>query len=311
MKIGLGLPQLGHFANVEALVDVAVTAEAAGFDSLWAIDRLLAPVDPLTPYPASTDGALPPEQRCVLDPFVALATAAAHTSRIALGTSVLIAPLHPPVMLARSAASLDRLSRGRFTLGLGIGWSADEYAAVGVPQRGVGARLDEVLDVLDAAWGQETVAVTTSHEHVAASWIDLKPIGGRVPLVLAAYTPAGLDRIARRADGWTPAGIPVEAAVPMFAGIRQAAESYGRDPSQLRLVVRANVKLTPSPLGDGRMEFTGSPVQVRDDVLRARDAGVDEVLVDLQGTTSSVDHLLDTTAFLASVPVDAPVLAGV
>jgi len=240
---------------------------------------------------------------CVLDPFLALATAAAHTTRISLGTSVLIAPLHPPLMLARSAASLDRLSGGRFTLGLGIGWSADEFAAIGVAQRGLGARLDEVLDVLDAAWGQEVVSITTGHEHVAPSRIDLKPIGGRMPLVLAAYTPAGLDRIARRADGWTPAGVPVEHAVPMFQGVRQAAESYGRDPSQLRLVVRANVKLNPTPLGAGRIEFTGSPVEVRDDVMRARDAGVDEILLELQGTAHSVDHLLDATAFLASIPV--------
>lgn len=303
MKIGLGLPQLGHFADPTAIVEVATTAEAAGFDSLWAIDRLLVATNPLTPYPASPDGVNPPEQRRVLDPFVTLATAAAHTKRIALGTSVLIAPLHPPVVLARSAASLDQVSGGRFTLGLGIGWSADEYAAIGVQQRGLGARLDEVLDVLDAVWSQDVVSITTSHEHIAPSWIGMKPNGGRVPIVLAAYTEAGLDRIARRADGWTPAGVPVEHAVPMFAGVRRAAESYGRDPSQLRLVVRANVKLTASPLGDDRAEFTGSPVQVRDDVMRARDAGVDEVLIDVQGTTSSVDALLETTAFLASIPV--------
>jgi alkanesulfonate monooxygenase SsuD/methylene tetrahydromethanopterin reductase-like flavin-dependent oxidoreductase (luciferase family) len=229
---------------------------------------------------------------------------------MALGTSVLIAPLYAPIVLARSAASLDRLSGGRFTLGLGIGWSADEYAAAGVAQRGLGARLEEILDVLDAAWGQEVVAVSTSHEVVAPSTIGLKPVRGRIPVVLAAYTAAGLDRIARRADGWTPAGVPVAAAVPMWQGALQAAEAYGRDPSTLQLVVRANVKLTPSPLGEGRQEFTGSPVEVRDDVMRARDAGVDEVLLDLQGTAHSVDHLLDATAFLASIPARQPVLAG-
>ena len=310
MKIGLGLPQLGHFADVSAIVEVATAAEAAGFDTLWGMDRLLAPVAPRTPYPASPDGVLPPEQSIALDPFVALATAAAHTTRIGLGTSVLIAPLYAPVILARSAASLDRLSGGRFTLGLGIGWSGDEYAAAGVPQRGLGTRLDEILDVLDAAWGDDVVAVRTTHETIAPSTIGMKPLGGRVPLVLAAYTPAGLDRIARRADGWTPAGIPVAVAVPMWQGARQAAESYGRDPSTMQLVVRANVKLTASPLGAGRAEFTGSPVEVRDDVMRARDAGVDEVLVDLQGTAHSVDHLLDATAFLASIPVRQPVGVG-
>ena len=99
--------------------------------------------------------------------------------------------------------------------------------------------------------------------------------------------------------------MPVAAAVPMWHGVLQAAEAYRRDPGALHLVVRANVKLTPSPLGAGRAEFTGSPVEVRDDVLRARDAGVDELIIDLQGTAHSVDHLLDGTAFLASMPVDA------
>src|SRR4051812_21126505 len=83
MKIGLGLPQIGRFADVAALVEVAVTAEAAGFSSLWTLDRQMAPTVPRTPYPASPDGVLPPEQSVVLDPLLALATAAAHTRRIA------------------------------------------------------------------------------------------------------------------------------------------------------------------------------------------------------------------------------------
>lgn len=302
MKIGLGLPQLGHFADVTAIVEVATAAEAAGFASLWTVDRLLAPKAPRTPYPASADGGLPPEQSIVLDPFVAMATAAAHTTHIEFGTSVLVAPLYAPIVLARTAASLDRVSGGRFTLGLGIGWSADEYAAAGVAQRRLGRRLDEVLDVLDAAWSHETVAITTTHETIAPSTIGLKPQRGRVPLILAAYSPAGLDRIARRADGWNPTGFPIDIAAATWQGVIRAAEGYDRDPAQLRLVLRANVKLTPLPLGDGRAEFTGSPVEVRDDVMRAREAGVDELILDLQGTARSVDHLLDATAFVASVP---------
>jgi len=307
MKIGLGLPQMGIFADVNALVDVAVAADAAGFDSLWTADRQLAPVAPRTPYPASPDGALPEQMSVVLDPLLTLATAAAHTQRIRVGTNVLVAPLYAPIMLARSAASLDRLTGGRFVLGLGVGWSVDEYEAAGVPQRNLGRRLDEVLDVLEAAWSQEVVAIETSHERIAPSTIGLKPYGGHVPTLLAAYTPAGLDRIARRADGWTPAGVPVHMAVQIWEGVRHAAEGYGRNPELMELVVRANVYLSPTPLGEGRAEFTGSPTEVRDDIMRARDAGVDELIIELQATAQSVDHLLDTTAFLASIPVPAGV----
>ena len=92
MRIGIGLPQLGRFADIDTLRRVAIAAEASGLSSLWAIDRLLVPVNPRSAYPASADGTLPPEQRTAIDPIVALSVAATVTDRIRLGTSVLVAP---------------------------------------------------------------------------------------------------------------------------------------------------------------------------------------------------------------------------
>src|SRR5215218_8976285 len=105
MRIGIGLPQLGRFADIDALREVAAAAETSGLSSLWAIDRLLVPIDPRTAYPASADGTLPAEQRTAIDPLVALSVAAGVTERIRLGTSVLVAPWYPPVLLARALAS--------------------------------------------------------------------------------------------------------------------------------------------------------------------------------------------------------------
>ncbi len=302
MNIGLALPQGG--LTQPTVADVAIAAERAGIDSLWAFERLLAPLAPRTPYPASADGSLPDVQHRVLDPMLTLANAAAVTSTIRLGTSVLVAPWYPPLLLARAAASLDRLSAGRFTLGLGLGWSLDEFEAIGVPMAGLGRRLEEVLDVVHAAWADPVVQITTSREHVVPSRIDLKPISDGVPLLLAAFTPEGLDRIARRADGWLPAGIPIDAAVGMWAGVRQAAESYGRDLATMRLVMLAHVTITDR-LPDGRLDFVGSIDQVREDVRRCAAHGVDELIIqppaDIDTTSRILELVASVTGRVASV----------
>ena len=167
MRIGIGLPQLGRFADIDTLRRVAIAAEASGLSSLWAIDRLLVPVNPRSAYPASADGTLPPEQRTAIDPIVALSVAATVTDRIRLGTSVLVAPWYPPVVLARALASVDVASAGRLTVGLGVGWSLDEYEAVGAPMQQRGRRLDEILELLDSLWSGRTQRVTAPGTHRA------------------------------------------------------------------------------------------------------------------------------------------------
>lgn len=298
MHIGICIPQSGA-AAAAAVTSFAIDAERAGFDSLWAADRTLAPLAPRSQYPASADGSLPAWMTSVVDPLVALTAAASVTSTIRLGTSVLVAPWYPPVLLARSATALDRLSGGRFTLGLGLGWSIDEFAAAGAPMRARGARMEEILDVIDAVWQADVVSITTTREHVAPSRIDLKPVAGRVPVSLAAFTPDGLDRIARRADGWNMAGIPVESAAAMWLGVLAGAERAGRDPGAMTLAVRANVALT-DPLAGPRPDFVGSAAQVRDDIRRCADAGVGELILDLHGCTTDPRTVLGLAAELTA-----------
>jgi probable F420-dependent oxidoreductase len=301
MQLGITIPQIGNHADPQAVRTVAQAAEQAGFHSLWALDRVLAPVAPRSPYPASADGALPDEFGRVLDPIGVLTLAAAVTQRIRVGTNVLVAPLYPPVLLARSLTTLDLISGGRLTAGLGLGWSVDEYEAVGIPQRHLGRRVEEILDVLQAVWAEEVTAIRTGTEHVAPSVIGSKPVQqGGPEILLAAYTPAGLDRVARRANGWTPAGVPLDAVAAMWAGVRSQAESAGRDPHELRLVVRANVHCGERFVGPGRPDFVGSLDQVAADLVTAREIGADELILELQMCTRTTDGLiqraLDITA---------------
>lgn len=293
-SIGLTLAQVGPFAGPEHITHMAREADARGFDALWVLDRLLDPVAPRSRYPGTPDGALPEEQRIALDPLLTLATAAAHTTRIRLGTNVLVAPWYRPALLARSLASLDVLSGGRLDIGLGLGWSTDEYEAVGVPKRGLASRQEELLDVLDTVWSGDPVTYTGSGFTIAPTAIRPKPVQTpRPPVLLAAYTPAGLERAGRRADGWTPAGLPLDATAFMWSAVQQAAAEAGRDPAALSLVVRANVKHTPRALGADRPTYHGSVEQIAEDVRGAFALGAHQVVLDLQGTTTTVAEYLD------------------
>src|SRR3954454_6465129 len=215
--IGLALPQVGRVAVPAAIIEVAKAADNRGYSSVWAMDRLLAPVAPRTQYPASPDGELPEEQRTVLDPLGVLTLAAAVTERVRLGTGVLVAPWYAPAPLARSLTTLDHISSGRLTVGLGLGWSVDEYDAVGVPQRRLGNHSEEILDVLEAIWTDEVVSYDGDRYHIAPSTILPKPVQNpRPPLLLAAYTPAGFERIVPRGDWGVPAGVPPAVVAPVW-----------------------------------------------------------------------------------------------
>ncbi len=300
-RIGLALAQTGVFATPASVIEMATKAERLGYDSVWVMDRMLSPIDPRTPYPASPDGVLPPEQHTVLDPIVALAIAATVTERIGLGTNVLVAPFYSPIVLARSLTAIDMASKGRLTVGLGLGWSADEFEAAGVPQRHLAAHLEEFLDVLEGVWADGITSHRGERFHIAPATILPKPIQRpRPPILLAAYTPAGLDRVARRADGWTPAGLPIEAIAPMFATVRDMASRYGRDPDAVELCVRANARVTERPLGNDRPTYHGSTEQITEDLDATCATGAHEIIVELQGSAGSVDELLDLTTAVTS-----------
>lgn len=294
MKVGLALPQLGPLADPDAVRLVAAEAEAAGYHGLWALDRALVPLEPRSAYPAVPDGVLPSEYETSLDPIGVLTLAAACTTRIGIGTSVLVAPWYPPLLLARALTTLDHVSDGRLTVGLGIGWSVDEYEAVGVPFERRGELLDEALDVLEAAWRRDVVAYDGARVRIVPSTVLPKPRQRPRPrLLLAAYALPALDRVAQRADGWMPAALPPPALTALRSALWSAAIRHGRDPEELEVVVRANVQLFDEPLGDDRPAYCGSRHQVIADLAATRDAGADELIVELMGVARTADELLE------------------
>jgi probable F420-dependent oxidoreductase len=235
MRLGFCLPQHGRAAGPEALVSVAQRAEALGFESLWVAERLLWPLDPQTPYPASSDGRLPEGAKCQLDPLESLTFVAAHTSRVRLGTSVINLPFHNPLVLARRFATLDVLSGGRACVGLGNGWSADEFEAVGVAAQGRGKRIDEALTILKAVWTDDPIEFEGEFFRIPRSFVQPKPVQKpHPPIYYAAFAPAAMRRVALGADGWNPAGLPPAAMGAMFQSTGGSRERGDRRPAASR-----------------------------------------------------------------------------
>jgi len=281
MRVGYAVGNIGPIGTAENLVRIAQRAEALGYDTLWAVERLLWPVKPQTPYPVTPDGSLPAEYKHVLDPLEALTFVAAHTRRIGLGTSVLDIPYYNPVMLARRLSTLDVLAGGRVRLGLGLGWSKDEHDAMGAEMKSRGAKADEFLAVMKAIWTTDPAEFSGKFYTLPKSHIGPKPVQKpHPPIYLAAFAPGALNRIARLADGWNPVAIPVEGMRQMFDATKQTAREAGRDPSQLQLIVRANVEILDKPRAKEGMIFTGTVAQIKEDVEACKALGAHEVHFD-------------------------------
>jgi len=281
MKIGFALPNIGPVGSADALSKVATRAEALGYESLWTIDRLLWPVKPQTPYPATPDGQLPEAYQYSLDPLDTLTFAAAQTKTIGLGTSVLDIPYYNPVMLARRLTTIDRLSNGRLRLGLGLGWSKDEMEAAGTSLAHRGEKADEFLQVLKAIWTRNPVEFHGKFYHLPKSYLNHKPVQRpHPPIYMAAFAPRALKRAATLADGWNPVAIPVDGMTQMFSSIKQMAKAAGRDPSSLKMLVRAHLEIHHKPLGKERVIFTGTLDEIKEDVAACQRIGAHELFFD-------------------------------
>lgn len=281
MRLGIHLPHMGPEAGPEAISRVATAAEAAGYETLWTSERILFPVNPRSPYGGSRDGKLPDVCRRVIDPLDALTFAAASTKKIDLGTSVLVMPFYNPVTLGRRLTSIDVLSRGRLRVGLGQGWSVDEFEAAGIDPKTRARRADELLQVLHAMWRDNPAEFKGKYHTLPKSYFDLRPVQQpHPPIYFAAFSPAAMKRLALYGDGWLPIMIPPAGMKQMWDGIIQMARQAGRDTSKMEFVVRANIVVTDAPLGDSRRIFSGSKDEIRADIAACRDIGAAEVAFD-------------------------------
>jgi len=278
MELGVALPTSGTLASPVNIARVAQEAERLGYDALWTYERLLRPYAEMPLGDGGPPQRVPEVYRLTYEPLETLSYVAALTDRIKLGTSVVDALLHPPVVLARRFATLDQFSGGRAIAGLGQGWMPQEFETANVPMRRKGAGMDEVVAAMRACWGPDPVEYEGRFYRIAPSEVNPKPVQPTLPVLIGATTPAGIERAARIADGINPIAFSEDALVGMAAAFRAAARAAGRDPDTLTVVARANVPITNEPLGDDRPFLGGSPRQIADDLAKLGGTGVDHVL---------------------------------
>ncbi len=209
MQLGIHLPQFGRAAGPDAIQQVARRAEELGFVDVWVSDHIVRPVG--QDYPSAY----------LFEPLLSLAWAAAATSTVGLGTSVMVVPQYHPLQLANALATLDQLSRGRVILGAGVGWSEAEFAALGQNFADRGRRFDEAIDIMRAVWNDDPVAFDGRHYSFAELKALPKPAHA-IPIWIGGGSEPTIERAITRGDGFHSISTAPDELAPRIARIRAA-----------------------------------------------------------------------------------------
>src|SRR5712691_2933181 len=267
MKIGFFAVGVGATVEPQVVRAVAIAAERLGFASLWAPEHVVLVEQYASKYPYSSGQFPGPPDIPIADPFTILAYAAACTSTIRLGTGICLVPEHNPVVLAKTAATLDRLSGGRFIFGAGVGWLAEEFAALGVPFEHRGGRTREYIEVMRLLWTEQRSSHAGRFVNFSGVVSYPKPANGKsIPVWFGGESGPALRRVAEYGDGWIGFKVSPADAAAKIRRIEELLQANGRK--------RSDVTLALSPYTD--------PI-TPDDLKRYRDAGADEVALLLRG----------------------------
>jgi len=263
VKIGLFGINFGLAANVETMLGLARAAEQAGLDSVWTGEHVVLPSPRVPPSPAEPETPM-------LDPAVALAYVAAETTRIRLGTGVIILPQRNPIVLAKELASVDVVSRGRLIFGLGSGYLEPEFRAIGAPFSQRGAVTDEAIRVLKALWTMERPAFEGRFFRFAGIDAHPRPVQRpHPPIVVGGMSEFGARRAARFGNGWY--------------GFLTDLDATRRSLRWIRGFVAEGLR--PPDLGDVEISVTPPPPVTADSVKQYEDLGVHRLIPVLRART--------------------------
>ena len=280
MEIGIALPHMGTETSPARIIEMAQEAERLGYASLWVGERLLRPRH-YVPY-GYPPIPMPDYFKSIYDPLETLSYIAAKTERIKLGTSVINAFFHVPVVLARRFATLDQFSQGRVIAGIGQGWVKDEFDPANISFQRRGNGLEDYIGALRAIWGADPVEYEGRFYHIVQSDIGPKPLqAGGPPILIGAVTPIAIERAARIADGINPLLRDWKSFEILMHEFPALVRKARRDPEKRLIIVRANGLISTQPLAEPRAPLRGSIEQIRDDMQRLGDMGVKHVFFDL------------------------------
>jgi probable F420-dependent oxidoreductase len=291
VKFGIMFASVGAFASAEGAGTIATAADEMGLESIWSVEHVVIPDGYQSRYPYNESGRLPlAEEADIPDPLIWLAYVAGQTRRIRLATGILIVPQRNPLVLAKECASLDRLSGGRFELGIGVGWLAEEFGALGVPFEDRGGRTDEYCEAMLALWSEEKASYHGRYVNFDGAISKPRPTGGSVPIIVGGHSLAAARRAGRYGTGFFPVSASDDDLPRLFETMKGEARAHGRD-------------------GDAIEITTGNWSARRgslDRVKELEDLGISRLIV--APPTSNLDKMRDAMEQLAEriAPVASP-----
>ena len=289
MKYGVILPNVGPLAHIESLTRIARRAEELGYDGVFLSDHVAIPSDLRSAYPYRSDGRFPlTAGDRILEPVTTLAYLAAVTTRLRLGFSVLVLPYRHPALNAKMLGTLDVISNGRLIVGAGVGWMAEEFAALDSDFAARGAITDEHIALLKAFWTNPEPDVSGVHYSVSGLGMAPMPVSRpHPPIWTGGVSPPALRRAANLADGWH--GVRQNPAdVTRVAGrIGELRSARGESLEGFTISLRAGLDVTDEPFGGvERTPLRGSPEQVSGDLVEYEQAGLDYLVIEPRAATA-------------------------
>ena len=283
MKIGITAVGIGKAARPSTIRTVAVHAERLNIATLWAPEHVVLFDNPASKYPYTDDGRfLAGSTITLLDPFIGLTYAAAHTERLRLATGICLVAKHNPLVLAKVIASLDYLSGGRFALGVGIGWAAEEFAALGIPFERRAQRTCEYIEAMRRLWTDPKSSFNGEFVHFDEVRCFPKPAqGGKVPVIFGGESLPALRRVAKYGNGWFGVNLNPDQAAAKISKLHALLDEQGRDRKEIEIII--------SPYAN---EIT------RDDLRAYHELGVSEFVpfVRLPGDDAKIPEALEQVA---------------
>ena len=280
MKFGFVIPQNWGLSDPQDVVQFGVRAEELGYDSVWVNHHILNVgyiYDRL-------------EDRPYYDALTVLTWVAARTERVRLGTTVLVLPYLNPLVLAKTIATLDVMSCGRVSLGVGVGMLREENEALGSDFTTRGAYADESIEVLRDLWTSDDPSHSGRFFDYGGFKFSPKPVQSPgVPILIGGMSRAAMRRTARLGDGWHPNGGTVSQLGDRFDALKTMCAEFDRDPGEVSLVVRGELDVLDTPSEDPSTPMIGTPDQLLRSIEAYESIGVSEIV--LQVGTDDVDHI--------------------
>ena len=286
MNIGISIPRLPDAEGIRRFVQ---RAEDLGFESVMAGDHIVLPTSGTNQYPYTADGSFsrPPDEP-FLETMTMLGYMAACTSRIKLGSTVIILPYRNPVVQAKMFASLDVLSGGRIICGVGVGWLEKEFETLGVPYDQRGPMSDEFLEIFRLLWTAKDPEYHGKFYEIEGIQFEPKPVQvPHIPIWVGGHTRRALRRTAKYGDCWHTTRQTPDFVARNLPYLREQTERAGRDPASVSVSLKRSLHFTDVGAAEGVGVRTGGAVigstqEIIDDVYYCRELGIDQLTYDFR-----------------------------